>query len=148
MENKMADRSITDIIKFLDTNGNMSDADVLEVSRKLKFTEVLDLISAMKSDDSSTARGIIGRYTSELSQPTEEASTIPMIKPTTTTQGSSAFPKIAPKGTQSNSPTLGGTAQQQGDDGQDLNQLVNDPAKQNDPNVRQLKTILQRIGVK
>jgi hypothetical protein len=40
------DRSLTDIIRFADPSGEISDAEIASISNSLKFSEVLDLISA------------------------------------------------------------------------------------------------------
>ena len=146
----MADKSISDIIKFVDPTGSIDDATVSSISRQLKFTEVLDLVSAVKKNDTETAKDILSKYDDTFSsatseQPAQEAA-IPPIKPTATTTGQSAFPKIQPQGQSNNLP---GTANQAaaGQEDQDLNQLINDPTKQNDPNVRQLKSLLQKMGI-
>lgn len=145
MENQ--DRSLKDIIKFLDSTNSVGDAEVNDITRNLKFSEVLDLISAVKSNNISAAKEILAKYddffasTAPSEEPQESA--IPMIKPTSTTTGQSAFPKIAPKG------NLPSTANQTGQPAQDqdLDQLVNDPTKQNDPNIKQLKSVLQKMGI-
>lgn len=149
----MADRNLRDIIKFIDTSNSITDAQIAEITKQLKFSEVLDLVSAVKSGNSAGAKEILKNYTTSFDfssgdlqskeQTTQEAAaipSIPTIKPTSTTTGQSAFPKIAPK----NSPTTSGPA---GIDQQepDLEQLVNDPTKQNDPNVRQIKNLLTRM---
>ena len=115
------------------------------------------MVSAVKSGDTSAAKEILKNYTTSFdfsssasnSEEQTQQEAIQPIKPvgsTTSTTGQSAFPKIAPK----NSPTLSGSADTTtpaGTDQQetDLGQLMNDPTKQNDPNVRQIKNLLTRM---
>ena len=44
------DRSLKDIIRFLDPSGEISDAEIAGIANGLKFSEVLDLISAVSDD--------------------------------------------------------------------------------------------------
>ena len=44
------DRSIKDIIRFLDPSGEISDAEIASISNSLKFSEVLDVISVLSDD--------------------------------------------------------------------------------------------------
>lgn len=156
----MADRNLRDIIKFVDASNSITDAEIAEITKQLKFSDVLDLVSAVKSGDTSAAKEILKNYTTSFdfsssagnSEEQTQQEAIQPIKPvgsTTSTTGQSAFPKIAPK----NSPTLSGSAgtttlagtDQQDQQETDLGQLMNDPTKQNDPNVRQIKNLLTRM---
>jgi hypothetical protein len=142
------DRSIKDIIRFLDPSGEISDAEIASISNSLKFSEVLDLISAVSDDKVDAGRNILSKHDPRFSvthapetQPeesiTNEYSNVPLAPKTT-----GMFKPIAPQGTQRPSPTTTG---QQGSDQEDLNALVNDPSKQNDPNVKQIQNLLQRL---
>lgn len=142
------DRSLRDIIKFVDSTNSIDDADISQLTQQLKFSDVLDLVSAIKANDTDSAKNILVKYDDRFAvsapavEPQQEAS-IPTIKPvgsTTTTTGQSAFPKIAPKG---NLPSTA-NATQQGDE-EDLDAIVQDPANKNRPEVKQIQNLLQRM---
>jgi hypothetical protein len=56
------DRSLKDIVRFADPSGEISDADIANITGDLKFSEVLDLISAVSKDDMDAARTILSDY--------------------------------------------------------------------------------------
>ena len=58
----MADRSLNDIIRFLDPSGEISDAEIASIANELKFTEVLDLISAVSDDKVDAGRSILSKH--------------------------------------------------------------------------------------
>jgi hypothetical protein len=149
------DKSLKDIIKFVDPTGTIDDGSVGELATQLKFSEVLDIVSALKDNNVDAARNILAAHSdvfkgsapAQSQSAADEAteSTIPQVKSTTNTMGKSSFAKIAPKGSiGSRSPTLGGS-NAQGSDEEDLDQVINDPQKQNDPAVKQIKSLLGRI---
>lgn len=139
------DRSLKDIIKFVDSTNSIDDADISQLTQQLKFSDVLDLVSAIKANDTDSAKNILVKYDDRfaVSAPAAEPQQEAMIKPvgsTTTTTGQSAFPKIAPKG---NLPSTA-NATQQGDE-EDLDAIVQDPANKNRPEVKQIQNLLQRM---
>lgn len=137
------DRSLKDIVRFADPSGEISDADIANITGDLKFSEVLDLISAVSNDDMDAARTILSDYdprfsvasSSETEQQepiTNEYANVPgAIKPI------KPVPTIAGRPTDPN-------GQMSGDE-EDLDALVNDPTKKNDPNVKQIQSLLQRM---
>lgn len=144
----MADRNLSELIRFLDPSGEMSDADVAEITKKLKFTDVLDLVAAMGKDDEQAGRDLLSKYDPRFTV-AKEYSSVPTAKPT------GGFKKIAPQGTVGTLPTTGGPAPTSPNPSQasatqaggeaDLDQLVNDPQKKNSPEVKQIQSLLQRL---
>lgn len=134
------DRSLKDIIKFLDKNGDMTDERVSEITAKLKFSEVLDLISAIKSNDIDGAKSILSSYdevfssTADDMNPATEGMNQPSggSLPTTTATKPMA---TAPAGQQA----------RPGNEDDDLDTLINDPAKKNSPEVKQIQSLMQRL---
>ena len=149
----MADRNLADLIRFLDPSGQISDADVAAITKKLKFTDVLDLVGAMGKGDEEAGRNILVNYDPRFTVAKEYTSVPGANKP------ASGFKKIAPQGTVGTLPTTGGAPQQstaapqpgapvapgQQDAEQDLDQLISDPQKKNSPEVRQIQNLLQRL---
>lgn len=150
------DRSLRDLIKFLDPSGTISDADVAGLSSQLKFTEVLDLISNVGKDNLDNARNILNKYDSRFSVAKEYANAS-APKP-------SGFKPIAPQGSVGELPSLGGAPAQpaaqpqsaitpQGSTGtqgaqgqeQDMDALLTNPANKNSPEVKQIQSLLQRL---
>jgi hypothetical protein len=131
------DRSLADVIRFVDPSGDISDADIASITKNLKFTEVLDLITHVGKDDLDSARQLLSKYDQRFSI-AKEYTSIPM-----TGKSKSMFEPIRPKGSVSITPMSRG----QGDVGDDseLDAMLQDPTKQNDPNVKQIKSILQRM---
>jgi len=147
------DRSLKDIVRFADPSGEISDADIASITGDLKFSEVLDLISAVSKDDMDAARSILSEYDPRFSvasspetQPeesiTNEYAGAAGAKP-------SGFKPIKPQGTVGSLPSTANAPTnpngEMGGDEEDLNALVNDPAKKNDPNVKQIQSLLQRM---
>lgn len=135
----MADRSLKDIIKFLDPSGEISDAEIASISNALKFSEVLDLISAVSDDKVDAGREILSKHDPRFSVAREYAGA-PGAQP-------SGFKPIKPQGTVGTLPsTANAPTNPNGEQGEeDLNALINDPAKKNDPNVKQIQSLLQRL---
>lgn len=130
------DRSLADVIRFVDPDGTMSDADIANITKNLKFTEVLDIITHVGKDDLEKAREILSKYDQRFSV-AKEYSQVP-----TSPKTKSMFEPIRPKGSSITPMSRG-----QGDvgDDSDLDAVLQDPTKQNDPNVRQIKNLLQRM---
>jgi hypothetical protein len=124
------DRSLKDVIRFLDPSGDITDADVATISQDLKFTEVLDLITYVGKDDLDSARNILAKH-DERFRIAAEYTSVP-----TTPKTNSMFKPIKPIGT---------SAADQKDEKDDVETLINDPQRQNDPNVKQIKSLLQRM---
>jgi len=153
------DRSLKDLIRFLDPSGDISDADIADLTSKLKFTEVLDLISNVGKDDLDAARNILNNYDQRFSV-AKEYTSVPTTKP-------SGFKPIKPQGTVGQLPStasspqpaggqaaVGGqpanTAQGQNNQntelsGDDLTGMLDDPSNQSNPDVKQIKSLLQRL---
>ena len=138
------DRSLKDLIRFLDPSGDISDADIAELTSNLKFTEVLDLISNVGKDDLEAARNILNNY-DERFNVAKEYTSVP------TAASGSGFKPIKPQGTVGKLP---GTASAPGQsnsvnqnelDGEDLTGMLDDPSNQNNPDVKQIKNLLQRL---
>ena len=132
------DRSLADVIRFVDPSGDISDADIASITKDLKFTEVLDLITYVGKDDLDSARNILSKYDQRFTI-AREYSTTP-----TTPQTKSMFKPIQPKGSGSGSGSTSPTMQQ-GQDEESIDDLVNDPANKNKPEVRQIQNLLQRM---
>lgn len=130
----MADRSLKDIIRFVDPSGEISDAEIATITSDLKFTEVLDVITAVSKDDLDTARNILSNYDSRFNV-AKEYSNVPM-----TPQTKSTFKPIKPIGS-----TAAPNPQQQGDQDQEIADVMDDPANKNRPEVRQIQSLLQRM---
>jgi hypothetical protein len=132
----MADRSLKDIIRFLDPSGEISDAEIASISSDLKFTEVLDLISAVSDDKVDAGRNILSKHDPRFSIAQEYAGAIG-ARP-------SGFKPIKPVGS---SPTIAGTPTNPNgaQDSEDLDSLVNDPMSKNKPEVKQIQSLLQRL---
>ena len=134
----MADRSLNDIIKFLDPSGEISDAEIASISNSLKFTEVLDLISAVSDDKVDAGRNILSNHDPRFSVAQEYAGA------SGAQQG--GFKPIKPVGT---SPTIAGTPTNpngpQDNEQDDLEALVTDPMNKNKPEVKQIQSLLQRL---
>ena len=138
------DRSLKDVIRFLDPSGDMADADIAAVASKLKFTEVLDIITAVGKDDLSKAREMLAKYDQRFATAAEEGITNEYSSVPATNK--SAFKPIRPVGT---APTM---AQRPANpngaqtDDDDVDSVLADPANKNKPEVRQIQSLLQRMG--
>lgn len=129
------DRSLKDLIRFVDPSGSISDADIANISKNLKFTEVLDLITYVGKDQIDDARNILNKYDDRFSV-AKEYSTVPApTKPT-------GFKPVAPAGTK---PTGAAAAGQQEEEPMDVNAMLADPKLKNKPEVRQIQSLLQRM---
>ena len=147
------DRSLKDVLRFLDPSGDMSDADIAHVGQELKFTEVLDLVTKVGEDDVDGARNILSKYDDRFTIAKEYSSV-----PTTNMKGSS-FTPIGPVGSTSGKPagsTSGsmltkpmsrGQGDITGDDteGSELDTALQDPRTKNRPEVRQIQSLLKRM---
>lgn len=140
----MADeRSLSDLVRFLDPSGSMGDADIANVTQKMKFTDVLDVITNVSKGNDTDARTILAKYDDRF-KVTNEYSSVPTapktsgfkpIKPIGTSQ--------TPNGPKPNNPNSGN--QQQDSEGDELDQIIHDPQNQNSPEVRQIQSLVQRI---
>jgi hypothetical protein len=130
------DRSLKDLVRFLDPSGDMSDADIAKVTQSMKFTDVLDVITHVSKGNDTDARAILTKYDDRFTVAQEYAGAA------ATSQ--STFKPIKPVGS---SPTLArpptnpnGTS-----DEEDIDAMVNDPQNKNKPEVRQIQSLLQRM---
>jgi len=130
------DRSLKDIIRFLDPSGEISDSEIASIANDLKFSEVLDLISAVSDDKVDAGRNILSKHDPRFSVAQEYAGAA------SAQQG--GFKPIKPVGS---SPTIAGTpTNPNGPDNQeDLEALVTDPMNKNKPEVKQIQSLLQRL---
>jgi hypothetical protein len=153
------DKSLSSVIKFLDSTGSLSDAEISNIAKELKFSEVLDLISFVGKNDTQAAKQILAKYDDRFtSEPgtepsteehpeesiTNEYSNVPMAPKTT-----SMFKPIAPQGTQKPSPTTTGQQSTTGDlDNDEELQTDLDTAQKSGhgAEVNQIKSLLQRIS--
>jgi hypothetical protein len=145
------ERSLPELIRFLDQSGSMSDADIANVSKKMKFTDVLDVVAAMSKGDEAAARSVMANYDDRFTV-TQEYSSVPIAKKPSgfkPIQPVGSSPTMAGRPTNPNGPQaqLPGQPNQPGQDGedQDLNNLLADPANKNKPEVRQIQSLLQRM---
>lgn len=151
------DRSLADVIRFLDPSGSMGDADIAGITKDLKFTEVLDLITYVGKDDLTSARNILTKYDQRFATAAEESitneySSVPTTKKPSGFKPIKPVPTIASKPTNPNgsqSPSITPMSRGQGDvgddDGEDINALLSDPMNKNKPEVRQIQSLLQRM---
>jgi len=130
------DRSLKDIIRFLDPSGEISDSEIASIANDLKFSEVLDLISAVSDDKVDAGRNILSKHDPRFGVAKEYASA----------QGAQTggFKPIKPIGS---SPTIAGTPTNPNGpkDQEDLESLVADPMNKNKPEVKQIQSLLQRL---
>ena len=135
------DRSIKDIIRFLDPSGEISDAEIASISNSLKFSEVLDLISAVSDDKVDAGRAILTKHDPRFTVAQEYAGA--------TGAHPSGFKPIAPQGTVGSLPSTankpGNPNGPQDTEQDDLESLVTDPMNKNKPEVRQIQSLLQRL---
>lgn len=162
------DKSLSSVIKFLDDTGSVSDAEVSNIAKQLKFSEVLDLVSLVGKDETQKAKEILAKYddrfTSQGSSaeyndatdsypgeengPAEESITNEYSNVPSAPRTSSMFKPVAPKSAQKPSPTTTGQ-QQTGDLEDDENlQAELDTAQHtgHGAEVNQIKSLLQRIS--
>ena len=130
------DRSLKDIVRFADPSGEISDADIANITGDLKFSEVLDLISAVSKDDMDAARTILSDYDPRFSVAQEYANVPGAIKPIKPQGTVGKLPGTANKPTNPNG-EMGGE--------EDLNAMIDDPMNKNKPEVKQIQSLLQRM---
>lgn len=137
------DRSLADVIRFVDPSGDITDADIASITKDLKFTEVLDIITAVGKDDLNGAREILSkhdqRFVTAAEGITNEYSSVPVAK------RPSGFKPIKPIGS---TPTIAGTpTNPNGQSGEeaDADEILANPANKNKPEVRQIQSLLQRM---
>lgn len=133
------DRSLKDIIRFLDPSGEISDSEIASIANDLKFSEVLDLISAVSDDKVDAGRNILSKHDPRFGVAQEYAGAAG-ARP-------SGFKPIQPQGTVGSLPS---TANKQinpngAQDQEDLEALVTDPMNKNKPEVKQIQSLLQRL---
>jgi hypothetical protein len=134
------DRSLKDVIRFVDPSGDMSDADIAHVGRELKFTEVLDLITKVGEDDVDGARNILAKYDDRFNVAREYSNARP--------GPGSSFKPIKPVGsspTMARPPTNPNGPQDDDTEGSALDSAMQDPQTKNRPEVRQIQSLLQRM---
>ena len=145
------DRSLADVIRFVDPSGDITDADIASITKDLKFTEVLDIITAVGKDDLNSARNILSkhdqRFVTAAEGITNEYSSVPVakkpggfkpIKPIGST------PTIAGTPTNPNGPQQQAPEQHPGEEAS-IDDIIADPANKNKPEVRQIQSLLQRM---
>ena len=132
------DRSLKDIIRFLDPSGEISDGEIASIANDLKFSEVLDLISAVSDDKVDAGRNILSKHDPRFGVAQEYAGA--------SGAQPGGFKPIKPVGT---SPTIAGTPTNpngpQDTEQGDLEAMVSDPMNKNKPEVRQIQSLLQRL---
>lgn len=133
------DRSLKDIIRFLDPSGEISDSEIASIANDLKFSEVLDLISAVSDDKVDAGRNILSKHDPRFSVAQEYAGA------SGAQQG--GFKPIKPQGTVGNLPSTANapTNPNGPQDQEDLESLVTDPMNKNKPEVKQIQSLLQRL---
>ena len=135
------DRSLKDIIRFLDPSGEISDAEIASISNALKFSEVLDLISAVSDDKVDSGRNILSKHDPRFTVAQEYAGA--------SGAQPSGFKPIKPQGTVGSLPTTANkptnpNGPQDSEQG-DLEAMVTDPMNKNKPEVKQIQSLLQRL---
>lgn len=134
------DRSLKDVIKFVDQTGSIDDAAISDITQQLKFSEVLDLVSAVKRNDLTSAKELLSKYNDIFQASGEDQQTegfnAPQIK-----QPQSNLPMTST--TKPTTPTIKPAGQD--NDDEDVESLINDPAKKNSPEVKQIQTLLQKL---
>lgn len=132
------DRSLKDIIRFLDPSGEISDGEIANIANDLKFSEVLDLISAVSDDKIDAGRTILSKHDTRFSIAQEYAGA-----------GSSQAGGFKPIKPISASPTIAGTPTNpngpQNSEQDDLEAMITDPMNKNKPEVKQIQSLLQRL---
>jgi hypothetical protein len=135
------DRSLKDLIRFLDPSGSLSDSDIAGIAQKMKFTDVLDIVTLVGKGSESEARELMAKYDDRFTVAKEYTSVPTAKKP-------SGFKPIKPVGS---APTIAQRPQnpngnsQQDQDGADMDDVLADPMNKNKPEVRQIQSLLQRM---
>ena len=152
------DKSLSSVIKFLDSTGSLSDAEISNIAKELNFSEVLDLVSFVGKNDTQAAKEILAKYDDRFtSEPTaepapemqpEESITNEYSNVPSAPRTSSMFKPVAPKSAQKSSPTT--TGQNKPTDLANDEELQSelDTARQSGhgAEVNQIKNLLQRIS--
>ena len=135
------DRSLKDIIRFLDPSGEISDGEIANIANDLKFSEVLDLISAVSDDKVDAGRNILSKHDPRFSVAQEYAGA--------TGAQPGGFKPIKPQGTVGSLPTTANKPTNpngaQDAEQSDLEAMVTDPMNKNKPEVKQIQSLLQRL---
>jgi hypothetical protein len=135
------DRSLTDVIRFADPSGEISDAEISSISNSLNFSEVLDLISSVSKDDMDSARNILSKHDPRFGVAKEYAGAAGAR--------ASGFKPIKPQGTVGSLPSTANAPTNpngpQSNDQGDLEAMVSDPMNKNKPEVKQIQSLLQRL---
>lgn len=152
------DKNLSSVIKFLDDTGSISDAEISNIAKQLKFSEVLDLIGFVGKGDTHAAKGIVAKYDDRFTsvtpaEPAEEGITNEYSNVPSTAKTSSMFKPVAPKkpiapGQQNPSPTTTGQ-QPTGDLDSDENLEAGlDQAQKSGhgAEVNQIRSLLKRIS--
>lgn len=152
------DKSLSSVIKFLDDTGSVSDAEVSNIAKQLKFSEVLDLVSLVGKDETQKAKEILAKYDDRFTSTTptepgapampEESITNEYSNVPTAPRTNSMFKPVAPKSAQKPSPTTTGQQADSNLDNDEELQSQLDSAQQSGhgPEVNQIKSLLQRIS--
>jgi cell division septation protein DedD len=153
------DKSLSSVIKFLDDTGSVSDAEVSNIAKQLKFSEVLDLVSLVGKDETQKAKEILAKYDDRFTSTTpaepeapampEESITNEYSNVPTAPRTSSMFKPVAPKSAQKPSPTTTGQQQTPADlenDEELQSQLDGAAHSGHGAEVNQIKSLLQRIS--
>jgi hypothetical protein len=153
------DKSLSSVIKFLDSTSSLSDAEISNIAKELKFSEVLDLVSFVGKNDTQAAKQILAKYDDRFTSETgaepaqetqpEESITNEYSNVPTAPRTSSMFKPIAPKAAQKPSPTTTGQQNTPADlDNDEELQSELDTAQHSGhgAEVNQIKSLLQRIS--
>jgi len=153
------DKNLSSVIKFLDDTGSLSDAEISNIAKELKFSEVLDLVSFVGKGDNAAAKQILSKYddrftstandTQGTEEPQEESITNEFSTVPTAPKTTSMFKPAPPIGTQKPSPTTTGQQSNTGDlDNDEELQTDLDTAQKSGhgAEVNQIKSLLQRIS--
>jgi hypothetical protein len=141
------DKNLSSVIKFLDDTASISDAEISNIAKQLKFSEVLDLVGFVGKGDTAAAKTIVAKYDdrfiSQPAEPTEEAITNEYSNVPTAAKTTSMFKPVAPK--KPTSPTMTGTADA-GESGELEAELDQAQRSGKGAEVNQIRSLLQRIS--
>jgi len=147
-------RSLSSVIKFLDTNSTLSDVEICNIAKQLKFSEVLDLVGLVGKDETEKARNILAQHddrfaaTPEITPDEEpqESITMEYSNVPSAPKTSSMFKPIRPAGAQQ--PHVPG--QQTGNpdevDADAIGAELDKAKGGHSAEVNQIKNMLQRIS--
>lgn len=143
------DKNLSSVIKFLDDTASISDAEISNIAKQLKFSEVLDLIGFVGKGDTAAAKTIVAKYDDRFTstpqtEPTEEAITNEYSNVPTAAKTTSMFKPVAPK--KPTSPTMTGAADA-GAAPEDLEAELDQAQRSGrGAEVNQIRSLLQRIS--